>query len=106
MRLLPHSSPLLCRPESISFSPYEKPFFSPADSYDFLIICDLDDQNMLQSMARENMEDFKHNVGVDLMYLDPPFDSNATYNVGLLGESGGDRMRGQTAACSCWNGSR
>ncbi len=37
---------------------------------------------------------------VDLIYLDPPFNSNATYNVGLLGESGRERMRGQTAACS------
>ncbi len=37
---------------------------------------------------------------VDLVYLDPPFNSNATYNVGLLGESGRDRMRGRTAACS------
>ena len=37
---------------------------------------------------------------VDLIYLDPPFNSNATYNVGLLGESGHDRMRGRTAACS------
>ncbi len=25
---------------------------------------------------------------VDLIYLDPPFNSNATYNVGLLGEWG------------------
>jgi adenine-specific DNA methylase len=25
---------------------------------------------------------------VDLIYLDPPFNSNATQNVGLLGESG------------------
>ena len=31
---------------------------------------------------------------VDLIYLDPPFNSNATYNVSLLGESGRDRMRG------------
>ncbi len=37
---------------------------------------------------------------VDLIYLDPPFNSNGTYNVGLLGESGRDRMRGRTAACS------
>ena len=37
---------------------------------------------------------------VDLIYLDPPFNSNASYNVGLLGESGRDRMRGRTAACS------
>ncbi len=37
---------------------------------------------------------------VDLIYLDPPFNSNATYNVSLLGESGRDRMRGRTAACS------
>ena len=36
---------------------------------------------------------------VDLIYLDPPFSSNATYNVGLLGESGRDRMRGRSAAC-------
>ncbi len=34
---------------------------------------------------------------VDLIYLDPPFNSNA---VSLLGESGRDRMRGRTAACS------
>ncbi len=37
---------------------------------------------------------------VDLIYLDPPFNSNATYNVGLLGQGGRDRMRGRTAACS------
>ncbi len=37
---------------------------------------------------------------VDLIYLDPPFNSNATDNVGLLGKSGHDRMRGSTAACS------
>ncbi len=37
---------------------------------------------------------------VDLIYLDPPFNSNATYNVGFLGEWGRDRMRGRTAACS------
>ncbi len=34
---------------------------------------------------------------VDLIYLDPPFNSKATFNVGLLGESGRDRMRGRTA---------
>ncbi len=37
---------------------------------------------------------------VDLIYLDPPFNSSATYSFGLLGESGRDRMRGRTAACS------
>ncbi len=40
---------------------------------------------------------------VDLIYLDPPFNTRyrgSTYNVGLLGESGRDRMRGRTAACS------
>ena len=37
---------------------------------------------------------------VDLIYLDPPFSSNATYNVGLLEDSERDRMRGRTAACS------
>ncbi len=37
---------------------------------------------------------------VDLIYLDPPFNSNPTYNVGLLGESGRVRMRDRTAACS------
>ncbi len=37
---------------------------------------------------------------VDLIYLDPPFNSIATYNVGLLRESGRDRMRGRTAAYS------
>ncbi len=31
---------------------------------------------------------------VGLIYLDPPFNSKATYTVGLLGESGRDRMRG------------
>ncbi len=35
---------------------------------------------------------------VDLIYLDPPFNSDATYIVGLLGKSGRDRMRGRTAA--------
>ncbi len=34
---------------------------------------------------------------VALIYLDPPFNSSAT---SLLGESGRDRMRGRTAACS------
>ncbi len=37
---------------------------------------------------------------VDLIYLDPPFNSKATYNVGLLGESGRNRMGGRTSACS------
>ncbi len=37
---------------------------------------------------------------VDLIYLDPPFDSNATYKLGCRGQSGRDRMRGRTAACS------
>ncbi len=37
---------------------------------------------------------------VDLIYLDQPFNSSATYNVGLMGESRRDRMRGRTAACS------
>ncbi len=32
---------------------------------------------------------------VDLIYLDPPFKSNATYNVGLLGESGRDLLRAE-----------
>ena len=29
---------------------------------------------------------------VGLIYLDPPFNSNATYNFGSLGESGRDRI--------------
>jgi 16S rRNA G966 N2-methylase RsmD len=37
---------------------------------------------------------------VDLIYLDPPFNSKATYNVGCQGQSGRDRMRGRTAACN------
>ncbi len=37
---------------------------------------------------------------VDLISLDPPFNSNATYNVGCRGQSGRDRMRGRIAACS------
>ncbi len=37
---------------------------------------------------------------VDPIYLDPPFDSNATYNVGVLGEGGRDRTRSRTAAYS------
>ena len=36
----------------------------------------------------------------DLIYLDPPFNSKATHNVGLLVESARDRMRGRIAACS------
>ncbi len=34
---------------------------------------------------------------VDMIYLDPPFNSKA---VGCQGQSGRDRMRGRTAACS------
>ncbi len=37
---------------------------------------------------------------VDPIYLDPPFNSSATYDAGLPGQSGRDRMRGRTAACS------
>ena len=37
---------------------------------------------------------------VDLIYLDPPFNSNATHNVCNQGSSGRDRMRGRAAACS------
>ncbi len=37
---------------------------------------------------------------VDLIYLDPPFNSSATYNVGYRGSSGRDRMHDRTAACS------
>ncbi len=37
---------------------------------------------------------------VDLIYLDPPFNSKATQNVGCQGSSGRDRMRDRTAACS------
>ena len=39
-------------------------------------------------------------TGHDLIYLDPPFNSNATHNIGLPGESSRNRMRGRTAACS------
>ena len=37
---------------------------------------------------------------IDLIDLDPPFNSNATCKLGLLGKGSRDRMRGQTAACS------
>ena len=46
-------------------------------------------QVLRDSIATEN---------VDVIYLDPPFNSDATYNVGLLRQSGRDRMRGRTAA--------
>ncbi len=39
-------------------------------------------------------------TGHDLIYLDPPFNLNATYSVGSPEETGRDRMRGRTAACS------
>ncbi len=51
----------------------------------------------------DNLQVLRDNIAnesVDLIYLYPPFNSNASYNVGLLGESGRDRMRGRTAACS------
>ncbi len=51
----------------------------------------------------DNLQVLRNSIAtesVDLIYLDPPFSSNATYNVGLLGEWGRDRMRGRTAACS------
>ncbi len=37
---------------------------------------------------------------VDLIYLDPPFNSKATYNVLFLGESGGSREVLRTSADS------
>ena len=37
---------------------------------------------------------------VDLIELDPPFNSIAAYNVGLFRESGRNRMQGRTAAYS------
>ncbi len=37
---------------------------------------------------------------VDLIYLDPPFNSKATYNVGLLGESGRAGDVAGESACS------
>ena len=37
---------------------------------------------------------------VDLIYLDPPFNSDGTYNVGNQGSSCRDRMRGSTSDCS------
>ncbi len=40
---------------------------------------------------------------VDLIYLDPPFNSNATYNVGLLGES---RHNGDVARWSAFSHER
>ncbi len=49
----------------------------------------------------DNLQVLRDSVAtVDLIYLDPPFNSNATYNVGLPGEGGRDRMRGRTAAYS------
>ncbi len=51
----------------------------------------------------DNLEVLRDSIAtesVDLIYLDPSFNSNAAYNVGSLGESGRDRMRGRTAACS------
>ena len=36
---------------------------------------------------------------VDLIYIDPPFDSNATYNVGLLGQSRNLAEWALTSAC-------
>ena len=34
---------------------------------------------------------------VDLIYLDPPFNSNATYNVGVIGENGLQVLRDSIA---------
>ncbi len=51
----------------------------------------------------DNLQVLRDNIAtesVDLIYLDPPFNSKTTYNVGCQGESGRDRMRGRTAACS------
>ncbi len=43
---------------------------------------------------------------VGLIYLDPPFNSSATYNVGLLGESGWRRAMARSAAFSHMSGHR
>ncbi len=37
---------------------------------------------------------------VDLIYLDPPFNSNATCSVGCQGSSGWRRAMARSAACS------
>ena len=37
---------------------------------------------------------------VDLIYLDPSFNSKATSNVSYRGSSGRERMHGRTSACS------
>ncbi len=37
---------------------------------------------------------------VDLIYLDPPFNSNATHNVGNQGSSGWRRAMARSAGCS------
>ncbi len=55
-------------------------------------------KHSLQQINLQVLRDSIATESVDLIYLDPPFNSNATYNVGLLGESGRDRMRGRTAA--------
>ncbi len=51
----------------------------------------------------DNLQVLRDNVtteSVDPIYLDPPFNSNVTDNVGNQGSSGRDRMRGSTADCS------
>ena len=48
----------------------------------------------------DNLDTLRHHVAdesVDLIYLDPPFDSNATYNV-LFRERSGEDSAGQITA--------
>ncbi len=49
----------------------------------------------------DNLQVLRDSIAAEsVIYLDPPFNSNVTDNVGNQGSSGRDRMRGPTAACS------
>ncbi len=49
----------------------------------------------------DNLQVLRDSIAAEsVIYLDPPFISNVTDNVGNQGSSGRDRMRGPTAACS------
>ncbi len=47
---------------------------------------------------RQVLRDSIATESVDLIYLDPPFNSNATYNVGYRGYSGWRRAMARSAA--------
>ncbi len=65
----------------------------------YVMLCDkMDEKNKLYFGDNLNiLRDYAADASVDLIYLDPPFNSSATYNV-LFKEKGGEESAAQITA--------